>query len=169
MKTIFFLALMLFVSTGHALTVEADGSTKFIIRVVLPTCNVDFDPVLALPPVPLAKNVIEHSPITLSVVCNTSTLQPWLRLTQNDPVVDSYKVRMSPNQLLLSFKDKDSQKYVIYNSTDPSVSDTSMTGMLGGQSHNYQVELIPVTEVDSISTVKPTNGTSQVGVELYYK
>ncbi|MBS4932046.1 MAG: hypothetical protein KH020_12150 [Clostridiales bacterium] len=169
MRTILFITLMLCVSTGSALTVANDGTTKFVVRIVLPTCNVDFDPLLALAPVPHATGTIEHPEIAVSVVCNTQGLQPWLRLTHSEPVVNFYKVRMQPNQLLLAFKEKQTQKYVMYNSTDSSVNDPSMIGMLGGQSHNYKVQLIPVTEVDSFEMVQAMDGTTYVGIELYYK
>ncbi|EFA6635777.1 hypothetical protein G0T78_004662 [Escherichia coli] len=169
MRIIILVALML---GGSPLVIQAattQGSTKFSVSIVRPTCDINFDPLLSLNPVPHANGIIEHPEITISVSCNSETLNPWIRLTHNEPIVDLYKIRMQPNQLLLSFKEKNSQKYVMYNSTDSTVTDPSMTGMLGGQSHNYDVQLIPVSEVDDHQIVMAQDGSALVGVELFYK
>ncbi|RIW25582.1 hypothetical protein [Escherichia coli] len=169
MRAFISVLLLLFLHSGAAVAGTAQGTAKFTIKTVWPTCNADFDPVLNLNPVPHANGVVEHPEITISVTCDRQGLLPWLRLTHSESIEDLYKVRMQPNLLLLAFKEKSSQKYVIYNSTDSAVTDPSMTGMIGGQSHDYKVELIPVTEIDSHAVVTARDGSTLVGVELYYK
>ncbi|EES0968023.1 hypothetical protein QA364_RS17835 [Escherichia coli] len=170
MKIILSILLMLYMLFGTTKADTSQGTTKFSVSLVSSTCDVNFDPVLNLEAVPHAKGIIEHPEFTISVTCTSQSIKPLMGLTQFDPVINYYKVRMQPNQLLLYFKDKSSQKYMQYNAMDnSSTTDPTMTGVLGGTLSNYEVQLIPITEIDDIVSVLAKDGNSYVGIELYYQ